>query len=51
MIEVEEGGLGPFEENRLARVERVVDEADGVTDHGLDPRRILVEVPVGDLLG
>ena len=51
VIEVEERGLGPFEEDLAAGVQRVVDHADGVAHHRLDPGGVLAQVAVGDVLG
>ena len=51
VVEVEERRLGALQEHVAARGELVVEEPDGVGDHGRDPRRVLVEVRVGDLGG
>ena len=46
VVEVEEGGLGAFEQDVLAGLERLVHEPDGVGDVGRQPGRELVEVPL-----
>ena len=51
VVEVEEGGLGALEQDLAALVHGVVDHADGVAHHGLDPRGVLAQVVVGDLGG
>ena len=51
MVEVEEGGLGAFEQHVLARVERVVHQAHGVDDVGRQAGGALVEVHLRDLVG
>ena len=50
VVEVEEGGLGALEQHVLAELERLVGEVDRVGHVGLDPRRQLAEVEVGDLV-
>ena len=51
MVEVEEGRLRPLEEDLAALVHGVVDHADGVAHHGLDPWGVLAQVVVGDVAG
>ncbi len=51
MVEVQEGGLRPFEQNLALVVHGVVDHADGVADHGLNAGRVLTQVAVRDLPG
>jgi hypothetical protein len=51
MVEIEERRLGTFQHDLLAGGEGLVDEGDGVADHGGHPRRELVEVLRGDLVG
>ena len=50
VVEIEECGLGAFEQHPLLRVERVVDEVDRVVDHRREPRYVR-EIPVGEFLG
>jgi hypothetical protein len=51
VVEVEEGRLGPLEQDALAALLGVVDEGDRVGDHRGDLGRQLVEVPSGDVVG
>ncbi len=51
VVEVEEGRLGPLEQDLAPVVHGVVDHADGVAHHGLDPGGVLTQVAVGDVPG
>ena len=51
MIQIEERGLRPFEQDVLTGGERVVNEIDRVGDVRLETRQTDVEVLVGDLVG
>ncbi len=51
VVEVEEGRLGPLEQDLAALVHGVVDDADRVAHHGLDPRGVLTQVVVRDVAG
>ena len=50
MIEVEEGGLSPFEQDALAVVEGVMDEVDRVGDHRCESGRELIQVARRDVV-
>ena len=51
VVEVEEGRLGPLEQDLAPGVHGVVDHADRVAHHGLDTRGVLTQVAVRDLPG
>ena len=51
VVEIEEGGLGPLEQDLAFEVQGVVDHADGVAHHGLYAGGVLAEVAVRDLPG
>ena len=51
VVEVQERGLGTFEQHVLSAFERLVHERDGVRDIRGHPRRHLGEVPLGQLVG
>jgi len=51
VVEIEEGGLRPFEQNVLTGLESIVDQAHRVGDVGRQSRGIAVEVALGDVVG